>query len=369
VRPRFDGLYPIERAGEAYAVLASETHPIGVLLDYHLEAAAESRLPRVYLPRRSAAREAPAGQRRVGVVGFGSYFRSVLLPLLKEHPGFALTSVCARNGLTVRQAVEKDGFARGTTDYRELVLDPEVQAVFVTTRHDQHYPIARAAIEAGKAVFVEKPMTMTAAEGRALSDLVAERKGLLTVGFNRRFSPHARELKRHLAPIAEPRRMIYRVNAAALPPDHWLRDPVEGGGRLLGEGVHFFDFLAFLSGARPARVHAISPPGLARDDGIVSVAFEDGSIGTVVYTAAGSPASGKERVEVYAGGASFVLDDYRSLYVHGVPGRGLETRRVEKGQREQLDNFWRALEGREDLQVTAEDGYWATWCAERATSE
>jgi predicted dehydrogenase len=340
-----------------------------VLLDYHPEAAGEGRPPRVYLPKRSASREAAAGRRRVGVVGFGSYFRSVLLPLLRAHPGFELTSVCARNGLTVRQAVERDGFARGTTDYRELLLDPEVEAVFVTTRHDQHYPIARAAIEAGKAVFVEKPMTMTAAEGRALADLVAQRKGLLTVGFNRRFSPHARELKRLLAPIAEPKRMLYRVNADALPPDSWVLDPVEGGGRLLGEGVHFFDFLSFIAGARPARVHALSAPALRKDDGIVSVAFEDGSIGAVLYTAAGSPASGKERVEVYAGGASFALEDYTSLRVHGVPGRGLETRRVEKGQREQLDNFWRALQGQEDLLVTAEDGYWATWCAERAASE
>lgn len=368
-RPLVDGVYTIERAVEAYASLASDTPPIGVLLDYHLEAAAEIRPPRVYLPKRSPSRDAAAGRRRVGVVGFGSYFRSVLLPLLRAHPGFELTSVCARNGLTVRQAVEKDGFARGTTDYRELVADPDVQAVFVTTRHDQHYPIARAAIEAGKAVFVEKPMTMTAAEGRALADLVAERKGLLTVGFNRRFSPHARELKKLLLPIAEPKRMIYRVNAGALPPGHWLRDPVEGGGRLLGEGVHFFDFLAFLAGARPGRVHAVSAPAHRRDDGIVTVAFEDGSVGAVLYTTAGSPASGKERVEVFAGGASFVLEDYHSLRVHGAPGHGLETRRVEKGQREQLDNFWRALQGQEDLQVTAEDGYWATWCAERAASE
>ncbi len=372
VRPLVDGIYPVERAGEAYAAIASDTPPVGVLLDYHLnhlKAAPEGRAPRIYLPHRSAAREAAPGRRRVGVVGFGSYFRSVILPLLRAHPGFELTSVCARNGLTVRQAVEKDGFARGTTDYRELVADPDVQAVFVTTRHDQHYPVARAAIEAGKAVFVEKPMTMTAAEGRALADLVAEREGLLTVGFNRRFSPHARELKNLLAPIAEPKRMIYRVNAGALPPDHWVRDPVEGGGRLLGEGVHFFDFLAFLAGSRPDRVHALSAPGAGRDDAMVTVGFEDGSIGAVLYTGAGAAASGKERVEVYAGGASFLLEDYRSLRVFGAAGRGLDTRRVEKGQREQLENFWRALQGQEDLQVTAEDGYWATWCAERAASE
>ncbi len=372
VRPLVDGVYSIEDAPEAYATVASDRRPIGVLLDYHLqhlESSRETRPDRVYVPRRLPARETTPGKWEVGVVGFGSYFRSVLLPLLRSHPGFELASVCSRDGLAVRRAVERDGFSRGTTDYGELVSDPDVRVVFVTTRHDRHYPVARAAIEAGKAVFVEKPMTMTAEEGRALADLVAERKGLLTVGFNRRFSPHAQMLKTLLAPIAEPKRMLYRVNADALPPDHWLLDPVEGGGRLLGEGVHFFDFLGFLAGARPRRVHAVSVPAQGRDDAIVTLEFEDGSIGTVLYTGAGSPAAGKERVEVFSGKASFVIEDYRSLRVFGVGARGLETRRIEKGQREQLENFWRALQGQEDLQVTAEDGYWATWCARQAVSE
>ena len=371
VQPLVDAVFPIEQAPEAYAALASEKRPIGVLLDYHFDAVgpAAARQTRAYLPKRAVSREAGTGKTGAGVVGFGSYFRSVLLPLLREHPGFRLASVCARNSLTVRRAVEKDGFESATTDYRELVEDPEVQVVFVTTRHDQHYAIARDAIAAGKAVFVEKPMTMTSADGRALADLVAERKGLLTVGFNRRFSPHARELKTLLSPIAEPKRMLYRVNAGTLPPEHWLLDPVEGGGRILGEGVHFFDFFRFLTDARPVRVEAASVPSRRRDDAVVTLTFEDGSIGSLLYTVAGSPAAGKEYVEVHAGGATFELDDFRSLRVHGLDARGVETRRVEKGQKEQLENFRRALGGEEDLQVTAEDGYWATWCAEKAVSE
>jgi predicted dehydrogenase len=302
----------------------------------------------------------------VGVVGFGEYFRSVLLPLLSRHAGFRLASVCSRNGLTVRRAVEKDGFARGTTDYRELLADPDVGVVFVATRHDQHYPIARAAVEAGRAVFVEKPMTMTAGEGRLLADLVAERRALLTVGFNRRCSPHAARLKELLAPIASPRTMLYRVDAGALPPDHWIRDPVEGGGRLLGEGVHFFDLLAFLAGAPPVRVTASSPGGASQDEAVATVEFGDGSVGTLVYTTGGSTRPGKERVEVFAGGATFVLDDYRELTVHGRDDRGVKTAKVAKGQPEQLENFYRALRGEEDLAVTAEDGYRATWCAEQS---
>jgi predicted dehydrogenase/threonine dehydrogenase-like Zn-dependent dehydrogenase len=363
VRPLIDAVHPIERAPEAYASLASDARPVGVLLQYP-EPEPGPAATRVYR-RRSPAPSTGSGF-RVGVVGYGNYFRAMLLPLLKDHQGFRTTSVCARNGLTVRGAVEKDGFARGTTDWKEIVGDPEIDVVYVATRHDLHYPVARAAVEAGKAVFVEKPMTMTAGEGRELADLVAGCSTILTVGFNRRFSPHAARMKQLLAPVQGPKTMVYRVNAGALPPDHWLLDPVEGGGRLLGEGVHFFDFLAFLAGAEIDRVAGIAPRNRARDEASVTVSFADGSIGTVVYTGAGCAASGKERVEVFAGGATLAIDDFRALEVHGLSAKGMKTAHIEKGQKEQLDNFFLALSGRGELGVTAEDGWRATLCAELA---
>ncbi len=368
VAPLVDATHAIEEAGAAYASLAAENRPIGILLDYHLDLAGAAPAPRgvTYRSARRATTQKPAGTFGVGVVGYGGYFRSMLLPLLKGHPGFRLASACSRSGLTVRAAVENDAFAKGTTDYRELVADPEVDVVYVATRHDLHYEVARAAVDAGKAVFVEKPMTMTVKDARALCDAVAAKRTLLTVGFNRRFSPHTARLKDLLGPIAAPKTLLYRVNAGALPPEHWLLDPVEGGGRLLGEGVHFFDLLRFLAGGAPVRVLSASPRGKARDEAAVSIEFEDGSIGSLVYTGGGASASGKERVEVFAGGASFVLDDYRSLAVHGLGKAGLETRTVEKGQKEQLENFHRALRGEASLGVTAEDGLQATWCAEMA---
>ncbi len=368
VKPLVDATHPVESAGEAYASLASENRPIGILLDYHLDAAVAAPRAVSYRPIRRAASPPLAGTFGVGVVGYGGYFRSMLLPLLKAHPGFSLASACARSGLTVRAAVENDGFAKGTTDYREVLDDPAVAVVYVATRHDLHYAVARAAVEAGKAVFVEKPMTMTVADARELAGAVERRGTLLTVGFNRRFSPHAARLKELLDPIASTRSLVYRVNAGALPPEHWLLDPVEGGGRLLGEGVHFFDMLRFLAGADPVRVRSVSPAGKERDEAIVAIEFGNGSIGTVIYAGGGASGLGKERIEVFAGGASFVLDDYRSLEVHGLGKEGLKTRTVEKGQREQLENFHRALRGEASLGVTAEDGLLATWCAEMAAA-
>jgi predicted dehydrogenase/threonine dehydrogenase-like Zn-dependent dehydrogenase len=364
VRPLIDGTFPVEDASRAYASLVAESRPIGVLLDYHLEPSTPTSA-RTYFPRRPASRTQTGGY-GIGVVGYGLYFRSTLLPLIRKHAGFRLASVCARSGLTVRGAVESDGFPKGTTNYQELLDDPSVDVVYVATRHDLHYPIAKAAVEAGKAVFVEKPMTMTTAEGRELSEAVARRKALLTVGFNRRFSPHAARLKDLLRVVATPRTLFYRVNAGALPPEHWLLDPIEGGGRLLGEGVHFFDLLVFLAGAEPTLVQSASSPDQPRDEAAVTMQFADGSVGTLVYTGRGAPAAGKERVEVFAGGATFIIDDYRGLEVHGLDQRGVRTRTIEKGQSEQLENFYRALKGEADLGVTAEDGLRATWCAEMA---
>jgi predicted dehydrogenase/threonine dehydrogenase-like Zn-dependent dehydrogenase len=369
VRPLIDAAHAIEDASAAYASLAAENRPIGILLDYHLDATSGAPAAMSYRStRRAAAAGKPAGAFGVGVVGYGGYFRSMLLPLLKAHPGFRLASACSRSGLSVRGAVESDGFAKGTTDYRELVADPEVDVVYVATRHDLHHAVARAAVDSGKAVFVEKPMTLTVADARDLVDAVARKGTLLTVGFNRRFSPHAARLKELLGPIAAPKTLAYRVNAGALAPEHWLLDPVEGGGRLLGEGVHFFDLLRFLAASEPVRVRAAAPRGKGRDEAVVAVEFADGSTGSLVYTGSGGAGLGKERLEVFAGGASFVLDDYKTLSVHGLAKQGLETRTVEKGQKEQLDNFYRALRGEASLGVTAEDGLQATWCALEATS-
>ena len=365
LRPLIDAVYPVEKASDAYASLATEKKPIGVLIDYHLGEEMEPR--RVfYVPKRSTASASVSRALRVGVIGYGSYFRSMLYPLIKAHPGFDCTAVCDLTGLTVRGAVEKDGFARGCSDYREILSDPGIDVVYVATRHNLHYPIARAAIGAGKAVFVEKPMSMTSADARDLVRTVEENKGILTVGFNRRFSPHAALLRKLLRPLAGPKTMLYRVNAGALPPEHWLMDPMEGGGRLLGEGVHFFDFLSFLCGSEPVTVRSSSPGGKRRDEGIVTIDYEDGSAGTLVYTGSGSGAEGKERVEVFAGGASFVLDDFTSLRVYGIKSKGLKTSKVEKGQKEQLQHFDEALRGQADLGVTAEDGYRATLCAEQS---
>lgn len=369
VRPLIDKILPLEQALDGYLLLKSEARPIGVLLDH---GTVEAPLTRHVVPARTASPakgRAASDALRIGVVGFGSYFSGMLLPLIVDHPGFTLHSVCSRSGLTVRGALQKNGFAHGYTDWRELVANDEVDVVYVATRHDQHFEVAAEATRRGKHVFVEKPMTLRASEAKELEALVAEQGTLLTVGFNRRFSPHAQHMKRQLDAIAAPATMLYRVNAGALPPEHWLLDPVEGGGRLIGEGVHFFDFFRFIAGSEPVSVTAASPriPHAAGNSASVLITFANGSVGTLVYTGEGGAGLPKERVEVHAGGVSFVLDDYKELTAFG-KATGLATKTVDKGQRAHLDNFYRAMRGEAPLGITATDGYWATWCAEQANT-
>jgi predicted dehydrogenase len=363
VRSLVEARQPVEKAANAYESLAGATRPVAVLLDF---AAPEDVAPsRTYRPRVAAGGKGRVG---VAVVGYGSYFRAALEPLLQAHEGFRLRAVCARTGLTVRQAVEHQKWESGSTDYREVLADPEVNLVFVTTRHNLHFPIARAALEAGKHVFVEKPLALAAAEARELADLAHAKERLLSVGFNRRFSPLAVRLKQALDLVPGPRSVLYRVDAGQLPPTSWVLDPAEGGGRIRGEGVHFFDFVRYLLGPDLKGVRALVPSSDPLNEAIVGMQFADGSHATVVYTGRGAQSPGKERVEVFVAGATYVLEDFKTVEKHGPNGFSEGGGSQDKGQRAQLQHLHRALRGEEPLRVTGDDGYWATWCAEQVVS-
>ena len=361
---------PVEEATSAYELLRGPSRPIAVLLDYGLPERVAAPLPRtIQVLAESAPR---SGQVVLGVIGAGSFFRGVHLPNLKRHGGFFVKRASTRSGLALREMGLRHGIPFVTTDAKEILEDPEITAVFIATRHNLHVPFILQAAQAGKHIFVEKPMGLSVAECEEVLSAVEGAGVLLTVGFNRRFSPLARTAKALLDQILEPKTVLYRVNAGPLPPDHWLRNPVEGGGRLVGEGVHFFDFIRWLVGADPVAVKATAlnrGPALGIDPDNVSVtlSFADGSLGVVLYTSQGHTALAKERVEIFAGDQAMVIQDFSVLELYGIPGRkGQRTRVAEKGHYELLANFYNALKGAEALGVTARDGHWATWCAEQA---
>ena len=341
---------------DAYALIdgrlpASSPLPrrhLGILLEYPADARPD-RTVRLGTGAAGRAAAAGGGDLRVGIFGAGRFARGVLLPHLAGLPGVRLAGVCTRSGRGARDAAGRFGCAVATSDPARLLDDPDIDAVVVATRHASHAELAAAALRAGKHVFVEKPLCLSESElgavERALDDArAAGREPCLTVGFNRRFSPHARAVRAAFAERGESRApmvVTYRVNAGPTPAGSWLADPREGG-RLIGEGCHFVDFCSAVIGAEPLEVTAggLAPAGgggAAGDTVVVTVRYAGGSLATIQYVTVGHPDLPKERCEVSAGGRTAVVDDFRVTRFHG-GGRNVRGRQA-KGFAETLRAF------------------------------
>jgi predicted dehydrogenase len=303
--------------------------------------------------RKVASPLAPAprpGIIRVGLIGAGEFAKGMHLPNLRAAGDrFALRAVASRTGHNAQATAGRFGAAYATTDPEEVLADPEIDLVIVATRHDRHSELALAALRRGKHVLVEKPLAITRDE---LDQIVGFFDGpgphpILQTGFNRRFSPYVARIAELTNARTNPMVMNYRMNAGFLPADHWTHGP-EGGGRNIGEACHIYDLFTFLTGARTTGVSAspVRPTTshyLMTDNFVATVAFDDGSVGTLTYTALGSPDHPKEQLEVFVDGKVIVLDDYRRLTIAGAKAAGLSTPRPSKGQREELDALGRAI--------------------------
>jgi predicted dehydrogenase/threonine dehydrogenase-like Zn-dependent dehydrogenase len=318
--------FPIERAAEAYAIITGkEQQPfLGILLTYSSKE--EERPEKVVF----TTIHRPAQVVRLGVLGAGLFANATLLPAIQKIPGIELVGIASAAGLHAQHAAQKFGFAYAASSADEIIQDPEINTLAILTRHDSHSELVLKGLQAGKHVFVEKPLAidkdgldkviaaLAMDGGRQVETgrLESSVKGLLTVGFNRRFAPLAGLLAAHFAQRAEALYMHYRINAGFIPLSHWTHDPGQGGGRVIGEGCHFVDFLTFLAGAAPVSVGAIALPDVGKyhaDNISMTFTFPDGSIGVVDYLANGDKSLPKERIEVFCGGRVAVLDDFRSL--------------------------------------------------------
>ena len=254
----------------------------------------------------------------IGVLGAGNFAQSTLLPALKAIPNVSFAGVCNATGPRSRHAAEKFGFAYCADSEQQILQDPNIKAIVISTRHHLHVSQVLAALSAGKSVFCEKPLCLNEDElaeiVRAYSAL--ENAPLLMVGFNRRFAPMAVQLKQFLSKIQEPVAIQYRINAGYIPADHWVNDPEQGGGRILGEVCHFVDFLCFLAGATPVEVRGLTvgnPGHYSMDNVIANLKFAGGTVGTISYLANGDKSASKERLEVFGGGSVAILEDFRRI--------------------------------------------------------
>ncbi|MBM3150639.1 MAG: zinc-binding dehydrogenase [Chloroflexi bacterium] len=357
VRPLISHRFPIERATEAYEVITGKKKQpfLGVLITYS-EEKEEGRSEKVVF----STVHRPSSTVRLGVLGAGNFANATLLPAIQKAGGVELAGIASAGGLHAAHAARKFGFAYATASDDEILNDPDINTVAILTRHDMHADLVVKALAAGKHVFVEKPLAIDSAGlDKVLAALTMDDgpqtithgqssmvHGLLTVGFNRRFAPLATKLAAHFAHRTEALHMHYRINAGTIPLNHWGQDPVQGGGRIIGEGCHFVDFLAFLAGSAPVGVtaHALPDAGKYREDNVsMTFTFADGSLGVVDYLANGDKSFPKERVEVFCGGRVAVLDDFRALEMIRDGRRTTVKKAQDKGWRGEWEAFARSI--------------------------
>jgi predicted dehydrogenase/threonine dehydrogenase-like Zn-dependent dehydrogenase len=314
VKPLITHRFEIADAAKAYEVITGKSKEkfLGVLLTYpHVETREETRITF------SSTVHRPSSAVKLGVLGAGLFANSVLLPSIKKAGDIELVGIASSGGLHAQHSGKKFGFRYATSSDEEIINDPTINAVAILTRHNTHAELAIKALQAGKHVFVEKPLAINGEQLSAISDQLKINPGsLLTVGFNRRFAPLTRQLYDFYRKRTEPMHIHYRVNAGLIPLNHWTQDPDIGGGRIIGEGCHFVDFLTFLIGSAPISVTAYALPdqGKYKEDNVsMTFTFPDGSIGVVDYLANGDKSFPKERVEVFCGGRIAVLNDFVSL--------------------------------------------------------
>ncbi len=351
VKPLISHRFPIERAPEAYELLTGKEPYLGILLTYGTGCAEAPETPHTvrFLPGVHSTPIVP-GAPVAGFIGAGNYAGRILIPAFKKA-GAMLYSLASQGGVSGVHYGKKFGFSETTTDINHLLENENINTVVIATRHDSHADFVMRSLEAGKNVFVEKPLCVNLDELKAIENLYSgiQSRGkapLLMVGFNRRFAPQVQKIKDHLAGAKQPKSFVMTVNAGFIPSDHWTQDPASGGGRIIGEVCHFIDLVRFLAGGPIVEYRAVYlQQNGPRDNAIITLSFSDGSIGSIHYLCNGHKSLPKERLEVFCGGRVLKLDNFRKLKGYGWPGfRKMNLWRQDKGVQRCVGAFLNSIQ-------------------------
>jgi predicted dehydrogenase/threonine dehydrogenase-like Zn-dependent dehydrogenase len=369
--------FKLENAPNAYDMMMEKSERfVGILIEY--DASQKTNLLKSRVQLSSGITRSPA-QVNIGFIGAGSYAQGNLLPNISKNQSVSLKGVLTATGTTALSVAERFGFEFATSDAHELLEHPDINTVFIATRHNSHAAYAIKALEMRKNVFVEKPLCLNEQELNDINERIksfdvsrfSEKNNnnqtatsaapILMVGFNRRFAPLTQIIKSAFpqGPLA----MTYRINAGMIPKDSWIQDPEIGGGRIIGEVCHFVDYLTFLNGSLPISVYAAAMKDPQNLDDVVNVSlvFENGSIGTISYLSNGDKGLPKERIEVFGFGATGILDDFKSVTIYS---KGCKKQKKlinqDKGQKVQVHSFVNAIENGSDSPISLGEIYSAT---------
>tara|TARA_A100000164_G_scaffold382160_1_gene439450 strand:+ start:20836 stop:22944 length:2109 start_codon:yes stop_codon:yes gene_type:complete len=343
MKPLISHRFKLDEASKAYELI-SEGKPLGVLLEYPCS---ENQISERTIDLTPPAFTSSAHSKAcLGFIGAGNYASSVLVPAFSATSA-RLKSISSATGVSSVHVGRKNRIEQATTASDSLLVDEDINALIITTRHNSHAAWIKRGLEAGKHIFVEKPLALNRSELEELSQLYTalDKPPLLMVGFNRRYSPLIEPLAQALKCKSEPVSMVMTVNAGEIPADHWIHDMDVGGGRIIGEGCHFIDLFRYLAKSSIVDVQSKKMDSACGDSVSILLSFENGSVGTVNYLANGNKGFPKERLEVFCGGSIAQVDNFRSLKVFGWPG--LKTKRLwrqDKGQSNCTQEFIHAIE-------------------------
>jgi predicted dehydrogenase/threonine dehydrogenase-like Zn-dependent dehydrogenase len=363
--------FKLSDAPNAYDMMMEKSEPfVGILIEYDSFKDIDLQKNRVQLS--SGVKRSP-GAVNIGFIGAGSYAQGNLLPNIPKKPSVLLKGVLTSGGTSALSVAERFGFEFCTSNPDEVIENHDINTVFIATRHNSHAKFVIKALEAGKNVFVEKPLCLNEQELNDIVELIAKEstkqndlsnQPVLMVGFNRRFAPLTQKLKNTFpqGPLA----MTCRINAGLIPPDSWIQDPEIGGGRIVGEVCHFVDYLTYINGSLPISVYATAMKDPQNLDDVlnVSLVFQNGSIGTISYLSNGDKTLPKERIEVFGFGAAAIIEDFKSITIYA-GGRKKQKKlfNQDKGQKVQVHSFVNAIADGSASPVPLEEIYSATFTA------
>jgi predicted dehydrogenase/threonine dehydrogenase-like Zn-dependent dehydrogenase len=349
--------YDIDDAEAAYNIVlgkVSEPH-IGILLCYPDN-------DKKFLTL-TPVKNQPSGTVRAGFIGAGSFAQNYLIPPAKQW-GASLETVVTSKGITAKNVATKFSFNNASSDSGDIINNRDIDTVFIATQHDSHASYTLSCLQAGKKVFVEKPLAITEKELEDIRSFYDRQGGFLMVGFNRRFSPIAQALKKEFRDVADPLVINYRVNAGFLPKEHWTQWETAGGGRIIGEVCHFIDLLQFITGSLPVRVFAEcigsdSQQVKNADNVLITIRFQNGSVGTITYAAGGDKALPKERVEIFGGNKVGIIHDFRNGELFS-NNKSKVIKLEGKGHKQEVEVFLSAIRDGRESPISFESIYYTS---------
>lgn len=351
--------FPFENALDAYDLIINKSEPfVGIVLEYDTEIDLKKE---ILLTSKTYSKE----DVNIGFIGAGTFAQNSLLPNIRNAN---MVAVSTHQGHTSKTVADKYNFSIATCASDSIVSNDGINTIFIATRHNLHAKYVIKAMEAGKNVFVEKPLCMNEEELEIIKDLYEANlknskmeHSRVMVGFNRRFSPHIQKTKELLGDV-QPKAITYRINAGNIPFDHWIQDKEIGGGRIIGEVCHFIDLAMFMAGSYPASLsaNAIRDPHGLLDTLNVSLSFKNGSIANISYFSNGSKELKKEHLEVFSNGISVVINDFKELIIYKENIKKSRLLNQDKGHKEEVSQFINAIKKGKPTPISFEDIYWAT---------